>query len=374
MHKESASIDIPIWLTETRRRVFCSSYNQDKSISTFLGRPIRISKRHADINLPLDLRDEELTGDAADLELAIKNLDEAGWNTKGQHLRASWIRLRHIASRLREEILDYSLSPVDANVERSLLDISARVHSSWASIPSHMRYWKTCWDENYSSLVCLMLVVIHLNHWYNEFMIQKLLDYTPLTSNTAMLRVSMDLLSNVLALGAIRDRTYDIHRDLLQSILLYGIPSASVLATALKQHTLQNPPSPFPQGIRRAEIVRMLSVLISHLDAAAHLENSGARAGEANHNLCQKASRIFARVIDQVLDPVLSDVTPAGSDALELELGIEGEMGLDLFGVPGLDGFEGVEFAGLMGAGGAALEGPAAGAGVDWAALGQWTL
>ena len=210
MHKESASIDIPIWLTETRRRVFCSSYNQDKSISTFLGRPIRISKRHADIKLPLDLRDEELTGNPVDLDLAIKNLDEAGWNTKGQHLRASWIRLRHIASRLREEILDYSLSPVDASVEHSLLDISARVHSSWASIPPHMRYWKTCWDENYSSLVCLMLVVIHLNHWYNEFMIQKLLDYTPLTSNTAMLRVSMDLLSNVLVLGAIRDRTYDI--------------------------------------------------------------------------------------------------------------------------------------------------------------------
>ena len=371
MHKESASIDIPIWLTETRRRVFCSSYNQDKSISTFLGRPIRISKRHADIKLPLDLRDEELTGNPVDLDLAIKNLDEAGWNTKGQHLRASWIRLRHIASRLREEILDYSLSPVDASVEHSLLDISARVHSSWASIPPHMRYWKTCWDENYSSLVCLMLVVIHLNHWYNEFMIQKLLDYTPLTSNTAMLRVSMDLLSNVLALGAIRDRTYDIHRDLLQSILLYGIPSASVLATALKQHQRMNPPTPFPQGISRAEIVRMLSVLISHLDAAAHLENSGARAGEANHNLCRKASRIFTRVIDQVLDPVQSDVTPANSEGLEL--GIEGEMGLDLFGVPGLEGFEGVEFAGLMGVGGVGLEGGGAG-GVDWAALGQWTL
>ena len=234
-----------------------------------------------------------------------------------------------------------------------------------------MRYWKTCWDENYSSLVCLMLVVIHLNHWYNEFMIQKLLDYTPLTSNTAMLRVSMDLLSNVLVLGAIRDRTYDIHRDLLQSILLYGIPSASVLATALKQHQRMNPPTPFPQGISRAEIVRMLSVLISHLDAAAHLENSGARAGEANHNLCRKASRIFTRVIDQVLDPVQSDVTPANSEGLEV--GIEGEMGLDLFGVPGLEGFEGVEFTGLMGVGGVGFEGGGAG-GVDWAALGQWTL
>ncbi|KAF2633031.1 hypothetical protein BU25DRAFT_358017 [Macroventuria anomochaeta] len=366
MHKESASIDIPIWLTETRRRIFCSSYNQDKSISTFLGRPIRISKRHTDIKLPLDLRDDELTGDPTELKAAIQRLDANGWNTKGQHLRASWIRLRHMASRLREEILDFSLSTIDAKVERDLLDISARIRTSWDSIPSHMRYWKTCWDESYPSSVCLMLVVIHLTHWYNEFMVQKLLDYTPLTSNAAMLRVSVDILSNVLALGAIHDRTYDAHRDLLNCILLFGIPSASVLATALRQQ--QQTSQPFPPGISRAEIVRMLSVLISHLDASAHLENSGARAGEANYNLCRKASRIFTRVIDQVLDPKQSEVTATNSDGLDL--GIEGEMGLDLFGVPGLDGFEGMEFAGLVG--GNAVEGN--GTSADWGVLGQWTL
>jgi hypothetical protein len=368
MHKESTSIEIPIWLTETRRRVFCSSYNQDKSISTFLGRPIRISKRHTDIKLPLDLRDDEITGPPEELEAAIQRLDSTGWNTRGQHLRASWIRLRYMASRLREEILDFSLSTIDSKVERELLDISVRIRTSWDSIPAHMRYWKTCWDESYPSSVCLMLVVIYLTHWYNEFMIQKLLDYTPLTTNTAMLRVSVDLLSNVLALGTIRDRTYDAHRDLLYCILLFGIPSASVLATALRQQQQTN--TPFPPSISRAEIVRMLSVLISHLDASVHLENSGARAGEGNYNLCRKASRIFTRVIDQVLDPKTSEITPTSE---ELNVGgIEGEMGLDLFGVPGLDGFEGMEFAGLVGSGDAGLEGGTMS--VDWGAIGQWTL
>lgn len=366
MHKESASIDVPIWLTETRRRIFCSSYNQDKSISTFLGRPIRISKRHTDIKLPLDLRDDELTGDSAELNAAIERLDANGWNTRGQHLRASWIRLRYIASRLREEILDFSLCTIDAKVEQELLDISARIRTSWDSIPSHMRYWKTCWDEAYPSSVCLMLVVIHLTHWYNEFMIQKLLEsrHVPLTTNLAMLRVSVDLLSNVLTLSAIRDRTYDVHRDLLNCILLFGVPSASVLATALRQQAQTN--TPFPPSISRAEIVRMLSVLISHLDAAAHLENSGARAGEANYNLCRKASKIFTRVIDQVLDPKTSEVTPNGEELIPG--GIEGEMGLDLFGVPGLDGFEGMEFAGLIGSA------PEGGMSMDWEAIGQWTL
>ncbi|KAF3053871.1 hypothetical protein E8E11_011458 [Didymella keratinophila] len=345
MHKESTTQSVPTWLMETRRRVFCSSYNQDKAISTFLGRPIRISKRHTDMPLPQDLRDDELTGSSADLDLAIRALDANGWNTRGQHLRASWMRLRHISSRLREEILDFSLLPVDSAAESALLSISARVRSEWESIPSHMRYWKKCWEESYPSSVCLMLVVIHLTHWYNEFMIQKLLDYTPLTSNAGMLRVSVDLLSNVLALGAIRDRRYDVHRDLLHCILLFGIPSASVLATALRQQ--QQSFQPFPSGISRSEIVRMLSVLINHLDASAHLENSGARAGEANYNLCRKASKIFTRVIDQVLDPKPSEATPTNSDGLDL--GIEGEIGLDLFGVPGPGGlgFEG-EFGGFV--------------------------
>lgn len=473
MHKESTSSSIPIWLAQTRRRVFCSSYNQDKSISTFLGRPIRITSRHTDIQLPLDLRDDELTGDPEALATAISRLDPAGWNTNTQHLRASWIRLRHISSRLREEILDLSSSttPLTPATEHALLDISSRIRSSWASVPAHMRYWPTCWDEALPSSVCLMLVVIHLTHWYNEFMIQKLLSSnTPLVvSNPAMLSVSMDLLSGVLALGAIRDRTYDIHRDLLNCILMFGIPSASVLATALKAHS--NPqnatssslssssssptttttttstttvptPSAFPAGIKKAPIIRALSVLISHLDAAAHLENSGARVGEANYALCRRASRIFARVIEHVLDPpettatATTSSTPATATAttarngrsraggvqdrdqdgavhgdgdrhghghavsngpgnaqaefdLEAELGFDGMgLGLDLFGMPGLEGLEGFEFGAAMGVGVGVGVGDGAvgaglgsgggsggvlggGGGVEW---GAWTL
>ena len=210
-----------------------------------------------------------------------------------------------------------------------------------------------------------MLIIVHLTHWYNEFMIQKLLDYQPLTANTALLRVSTDLLSNVLTLGTIRDRSYDVHRDLLHCILLFGVPAASVLATALReQHATSHP---FPPDISRSEIVRMLSVLISHLDAAAHVENSGARQGEANYNLCRKASKIFTKVIDAVLDSrATSGVTPSSGG---LDWGFEGFEG------PGLDGFEGLEFSGLgpLGLSGAGT-GVSGGDGIDWGAIGQWSL
>jgi hypothetical protein len=214
-----------------------------------------------------------------------------------------------------------------------------------------------------------MLIIVHLTHWYTEFMIQKLLDYTPLTSNTPLLRVSVDLLSNVLTLGTVRDRSYDVHRDLLHCILLFGVPAASVLATALReQHATSQP---FPPDISRSEIVRMLSVLISHLDAAAHVENSGARQGEANYNLCRKASKIFTKVIDAVLDSRIgatSEVTPS-SDSLGLD------FDFDVFSGPGLDGFESLEFSGLgpLGLSGN-MTNAGAGEGIDWGAVGQWSL
>lgn len=91
IHKESTSSNVPLWLRETRKRLFTSSYNQDKAISTFLGRPIRISKRHTDISLPLDISDEETVGDRASLDKIIGRLDQGGWNTDGRWRRASWI-------------------------------------------------------------------------------------------------------------------------------------------------------------------------------------------------------------------------------------------------------------------------------------------
>jgi hypothetical protein len=219
-----------------------------------------------------------------------------------------------------------------------------------------MRFDKASHDDLRPSIK-LMLLVVHMTHWYNEFMVQKLLDYQPLTLNTGLLRVSMDLLANVLTMGSMRDRTYDAHRDLLLCILLYGIPSASVLATALREQHATG--QSFPAGISRSEIVRMLSVLISHLDAAVHLENSGARQGEANYTVCRKASKIFTRVIDAVLDTRPSEAVLANATGLDL--------GLDFFSAPGLDGFDSFEFSGLG-------LGPTGSDVVDWGVMGQWTM
>lgn len=353
MHNESNGSHLPVFLLETRRRVFGAAYNVDKTLSTFLGRPLRLSKRHTDIKHPLDLSDEELVSDPQTLELACQSLDAEGWNTKGLYFRTSWIRLRSMSSRFREEILDFALSKIDECVEQQLLDISRRIRESWEILPPHLKYSPGCWNEDTPPGVCIMLVVVYLTHFYNEFMIQKLLDRQPLTSNTALLRVSMDMLTTTLTLGIVRDRTYDVHRDFLHVLLLYGVPSGSVLANALKEQHQTS--APLPPSISRSEIIRTLSVLISHLDAGARLDG-GASLADGNYTLCRKAAKSFTRVVDAVLDEQPVALGSVGSVSDDLN------MNLDFFGAPGLDVFGSIDMAGTLWDG------------ADWDAIGQGVI
>jgi len=113
-HRDTSS-SLPLFILETRRRLFAASYQLDKSIATFLGRPPRISWRHSDCRLPLDISDEALTGQPHTLEAAKRYLDADGWNTEKVHQQSSWIRLRFIISTFREEILELSLQKSSPN-------------------------------------------------------------------------------------------------------------------------------------------------------------------------------------------------------------------------------------------------------------------
>lgn len=339
IHREPRDIDIPIFLLESRRRVFCASYNLDKSIATFLGRPPRISWRHADVKLPLDLRDEDLAAAQPEFELACQNLDKDGWSTDGTHCRVSWIRLRCITGTFREEILDFSLEKLSEDTEPKLLDISRRCKQAWEALPAHLRYKPSCWDEDLPSGACLWLVIVYLTHLYNEFLIQKLLDKQPLTRNHPLLNVSMELLSTVLTLGQPRDRSFDSHRDFSYTILLYGIPSASVLVSALQEQARTG--QAFPPQIARSEIIRNLSVLISNLESVA-------RPGDGNYALCKKAAKVFTRIIDNVLDQGLVRNTHSDTP-------------LDSLPAVGLDGLDSMDVMDLFD-------------NMDWSAGGQWAF
>ncbi|KAL5688418.1 hypothetical protein EMGR_000805 [Emarellia grisea] len=233
LHQDSDErIDLPDFLLESRRRLFAAVYQLDKSIVTFLGRPPRISRRHSNCRLPLDISDEALTGSR---ELAQRSVTAEGWSCHAVYQRSAWIRVRFLISTFREEILELSLTKPSENREEQLS-------------------------------VKVMLIVSYLAFLYNEFLVQRLLALNSTGYSAALVDVSSTILSTVLTFGRQQEWAVDIHRDFIWTLLLYGFPSASVLLRALQMHASTSQlPSLYPRGI----LVRHLSVFISHLESMA---------------------------------------------------------------------------------------------------------
>jgi hypothetical protein len=105
--------------------------------------------------------------------------------------------------------------------------------------------------------------------------------------------------------------------------------------------------------MKRATLVRTLSVYVSHLDSIC-------KPGDKEYNVCVQASQAIARVLDEVLDPPTSSAVttsfttgpqtlvsttagresqqaPAFSPSQPIALGADG---FDFLNVDGLEGFD----------------------------------
>ncbi|KAL2823363.1 hypothetical protein BDW59DRAFT_180669 [Aspergillus cavernicola] len=275
-HRDCPAADIPIFLRETRRRLFAGLYQLDKNFATFLGRPLRISWRYCDGKLPLDISEDALVADEQGLERAVGELDSEGWNTRGVFQRSSWCRLRYLISRFREEVLELSLRPLGPETIEKLRDISFRCTQTWNSIPAHLRYASNQWDHNLPVGVRVMLLAAYNLYLYNIFLI----------------------LSTVLMLGRQQEPIVDIQRDYITTIAIYGFSSASILIKALQTQARTGKPMPYTGS--RAELIRNLSVFVSHIESMARPPTAN-----VNHALFDRASKMFSNILDEALDPRL---------------------------------------------------------------------
>ncbi|PYH80980.1 hypothetical protein BO82DRAFT_365431 [Aspergillus uvarum CBS 121591] len=322
LHRESK--DLPIFLAETRRRIFAAAYQLDKTVATFLGRPPRISIRHSDCKPPLDLADEILTVDNAHLQLITRTLDVSGWNLQEPPVfqRASWIRVRFELSTLREEILELSLRPPSADTAAQLRNISFRSRKTWSSLPKHLRTPATAWREpdTLSVSARLMLTVTLLTHLYDDFLVQRLLLREDNQAQGPLLKVSAQILSTVLTLGTYGEvATVDLRRDFILAILLYGFPSASVLVKALQTQSRTGQPLPYAGS--RAALIRDLGVFLSHLESIA-------KTDKVHGLLCERTSKVLLQILDEVLESGLSSAPFAPSEIGDLPDLISDGLGL----------------------------------------------
>ncbi|CRG92026.1 Activator of stress genes 1 [Talaromyces islandicus] len=293
-HREvKPSSGLPKFIVETRKRLFASSYRLDKHIATSLDRPPRLSFRHSDCGLPLALADDVYGASNEVFDQACKNLDPDGWSIKSVYQTSDWIRARYMNNTFREEILEMAVRTPSPEAAAQLNDISRRCKDKWESYPAHLRFVPYVWNDEAPVAVSLMLVTAYLAYLDNDLIIQKLLVGKYHASNFHLLSVSSQILSTVLFLGTQREHMRYIHRDLAWVIVLYGFPAVSVLIRALQSEARNG--TPFEYSGSRAELIRNLSVFISHIESME-------RPGNGNYLLFSRASKMFSSMIDEILE------------------------------------------------------------------------
>ncbi|KAL4937256.1 hypothetical protein BDV06DRAFT_203293 [Aspergillus oleicola] len=324
--------DVPVFLREIRRRVYAGLYYIDKNIATFLGRPPRVSWRYADTKPPLDLDEDALVADEQEFERAVSELDSEGWNTKPIILRSSWYRIRHFISIYREELLELSLRPVDAEAAERLRDISFRCTNAWNSVPDHLRYAPHGWSESLAIGVRVLMIMSYQLYLYNIFLVQRLLFQFDPSAETALLDVSSKLLLTVLVLGRQQEPMVDIKRDFNSIIVMCGFSSASTLIKSLQTQVRTGNPLPYTGS--RAELIRNLSVFVSHIEIMARPLSSN-----TNHALFDRASKIFTNILDEILEARLPALS-ATTGAAEVDMRFNGSAEEDLTSSWAADGME----------------------------------
>lgn len=139
-------------------------------------------------------------------------------------------------------------------------------------------------------------------------------------------------------------------------VLGYGLPCVAFLTTTLQNISRSGGSQQLPPNIKRATLVRTLSVYVSHLDSIC-------RPGDGDYNICVQASKAISRVLDEVLDPSPStkEVTAsAGAPQTPMSTTAGGEsqqpaafssssqqtaLGADDFDLFNADGLEGFDFS-----------------------------
>jgi hypothetical protein len=92
--------------TEMRKRLSASCFWSDKELAMFTGKPPAWSHRYHSCPLPLDLSDEALMEGGERLRYEIRELDENGWNRKGDVHDATICRVMVLTAIVIDEIME----------------------------------------------------------------------------------------------------------------------------------------------------------------------------------------------------------------------------------------------------------------------------
>ncbi|KAL0258267.1 hypothetical protein SLS55_007440 [Diplodia seriata] len=205
-HQEVNSKDLPFFLVEIRKRLVASAFAHDKWLSAFLGRPPRLSYRYCVVHLPLDLTDKQLLSHGPDLEAALATLDSEGWSKGTRVQRRTWTRAWVQYCTIREDILELSMGAQVSNIVERAREIQRKAEQTWDALPAYLRQEpEHIWNNQKPPIECLYLVFIHIEHLYNEFLLQRALIKRAGADTRDLLQVAVRLLADIITVAGKRE-------------------------------------------------------------------------------------------------------------------------------------------------------------------------
>lgn len=265
--------------------------------------------------------------EGAELQAAIAELDEEGWNQEGAVQRSTFARIAATNALIMEEILEISLGHLSCEeIVRRAADIESRALKSWDDLPDFLRIdIGDPWSSQRSPLELLFLMFIRLSSLDHHFLLQRTLSKKvhrgSMRPNVTLLSVCSEIFRVVVMMVNHKDYFRDFQIDFVQILAMHGIPAAAVLAVELlhqERSFASSSAEIFP--LHRSDIIQSLSVFVSCL---------GTIRQDANvYQSCDRGRIFLKKILDLILGP---GAAARGSEQSEDERPADPTLGRALF-------------------------------------------
>ncbi|KAK5632847.1 hypothetical protein RRF57_008561 [Xylaria bambusicola] len=292
---------IPFFIEQMRTRLVAGAYSVDISISSYLGRPPRLSYRYCNFIPPMDIPDTQLVASEDEIARIIASLDENGFGTSDKVSRATFAKAWVGFAPIREEVLDLSLGRYSREeIFRRAEVIQKKSNDYWENLPLFIRSMASDTEYNDHSLTgkrpieTLLKITLRQGFRANELLLQRVLIRKTGASWDKLVEAASSIFEDILRVTKRHDLASLLQSNISALLAVSGLRSASVIAVELlKQEQMPNyPKNPL---LPRSRTIQDLSVFAARL--------GDVDPSDGQFTVCDQGRKVITRILDKILSP-----------------------------------------------------------------------